>query len=100
MADLDRLPTTLLDLLANTLVLRQLSPYIPSKSLLALSATCKDIQDIIISQSEPWRHLDLTGITSAMIDSSPIDSGGISWRAFYNDQKLFDAQQWPAANRI
>ncbi len=87
-ATLDQLPVTLIDLLANTVVLRQLAPYIPIRSLLDLSATSKYVRDIIVSQTEPWRHLDLTRVKSAIIDSSPIDVGGISWRAERMDESL------------
>jgi hypothetical protein len=85
---MDQLPTNLLDLLANTVILRQLAPYIPIRSLLALSTTSKETRDIIYSQSEPWRYLNLTGVRSAMIDSSPIDVGGVSWRAERMDESL------------
>lgn len=90
MASIDDLPVTLLDLLANSLVLRQLSPYIPIHSLLSLSATSKEIRTILTSQPEPWRHLDLTGVKSAIInfESGPIDVGGVSWRAERMDESL------------
>lgn len=90
MTSLDVLPVTLIDLLSNSLVLRQLSPYIPVRSLLALAATNKDIRHIINEQPEPWRHLDLTGVKSAIInfESGPIDVGGVSWRAERMDESL------------
>ena len=88
MADIDQLPLTLIDVLANSVVLRQLAPYIPIRSLLNLSLANKVIRDTILSQPEPWRHLDLTGVKSAMIESSPIDIGGFSWRAERMDESL------------
>lgn len=83
MTSLDHLPVTLIDLLSNSLVLRQLSPYVPVGSLISLAGTSKDIRSIINAQPEPWRHLDLTGVKSAMLnfDSGPVDIGGVSWRA-------------------
>jgi len=88
MAGINELPTTLIDLLANTIILRQTAPYIPVRSLLALSATCKDLEQIIETESEAWRYVDLSRIRSASIDSSPIDVGGVSWRAERMDESL------------
>ena len=88
MADLDRLPVTIVDVLANSVILRETAPYIPIRSLLAFSATSKITRDIIFPQPEPWRHLDLSRVKSAIIDSSPIDIGGVSWRAERMDESL------------
>ena len=88
MEDLHRLPATLIDVLANSVVLRQLAPYIPFRSLLHLSATNKTIRDIILSQPEPWRYVNLMGMSSAIIESSPIDIGGFAWRAERMDESL------------
>lgn len=88
MTDINQLPITLIDVLANSVVLRQLAPYIPVRSLLSLSATNREIRGIIVSQPEPWRHLNLTGVKYAMIESSPIDIGGFSWRAERMDESL------------
>ena len=88
MADLNQLPATLIDVLANSVVLRQLAPCIPIRSLLALSGTDKAIRNIITRQPEPWRHLDLTRIKSMIVDSSPIDRGGMSWRAERMDESV------------
>ena len=88
MAEFGQLPPTLIDLLLNTVILRQLAPYIPLQSLLSLSRTSKDIRAIITSQPEPWRYLDLTRVKSAIIDSSPIDVGGVIWRAERMDESL------------
>lgn len=88
MADLGQLPTTLIDLLVNSVILRQLAPYFQLRTLLALSATSRAIRDAVISQPEPWRHLDLSSVRSAIIDSSPIDVGGVSWRAERMDESL------------
>ncbi|KAK3710831.1 hypothetical protein LTR37_010055 [Vermiconidia calcicola] len=88
MDNLDQLPVTVIDVLANSVVLRQLAPYLPIRSLLKLSATNKSVRRYLISQPEPWRHLDLTGTTTAIFDSSPIDVGGVSWRAERMDESL------------
>lgn len=90
MTSLDSLPVTLIDLLSNSLVLRQLSPYIPVHSLLSLATANKAIRSLITSQPEPWRHLDLTSVKSVNInfESGPIDVGGVSWRAERMDESL------------
>ena len=88
MADINQLPVTLIDVIANTVILRQLAPYIPIRSLLNLSATNKALRESIFSQPEPWRHLGLTGVKSAIIESSPIDIGGFAWRTERMDESL------------
>lgn len=81
-------PVTLIDLLSNALVRRHTSPYIPVADLLQLGATCKPIRQLIYQDTEPWRHLDLTPVRRAIIDSTPIDVGGVSWRAERMDESL------------
>ncbi|KAK0288681.1 hypothetical protein LTR35_003079 [Friedmanniomyces endolithicus] len=83
---MEELPTTLIDLLSNAIVLRQTAPYIPIASLLALSATCRTFRDIITTQKDVWRYLDLT--ETAQIDTSPIDVGGVTWRTERMDESL------------
>lgn len=80
--------TTLLDLLANDLVLRQTSPYLSVTALLALSGTNKTYHQLLRSHPEAWRHVDLSQVSSAIVDSSPIDVGGVSWRAERMDESL------------
>lgn len=81
-------PVTLLDLLANSIVLRQIAPYIPIASLLNLSATSKALRSTIIGRAEPWGYVDLRDVKSAIIDSSPIDIGGVTWRSERMDESL------------
>ncbi|TKA28425.1 hypothetical protein B0A50_03892 [Salinomyces thailandicus] len=87
-AGIERLPPTLLDLLYNSIILRQTAPYVSIKSLLALSATSQALREIITTSPDVWRHLDLTNIAAAKIDSSPIDVGGVTWRAERMDESL------------
>jgi hypothetical protein len=87
MAEVQHLPVNLIDLLANTVILRQTAPYIPVKALLSLAATCKTLREIL-KQADAWRYLDLTRISAARIDASPIDIGGVSWRAERMDEAL------------
>jgi len=74
------LPTTLLQLLSNTLVLSQTTPYLPPSSLLALGSTCKAFQTLIRNTPVVFRHLDLTKVKSAQFEIAAIDHGGEVWR--------------------
>ena len=85
---MDALPTSLLDLLTNQIILRQTSPYIPIKDLLALSSTSKVYRLLLLSSPEAFQYLDLSGLRLWVIDASPIDSGGIRWRAERMDEAL------------
>ena len=76
-------PTTLVDLLNNTLIWRQTAPYLPAGSVLALSATSRVFRHVICDSPETFRHLNLSSVKSAiLVDSSPIDSGGKSMPIF------------------
>ncbi|KAH0172693.1 hypothetical protein KCU67_g1624, partial [Aureobasidium melanogenum] len=82
-------PLTLVDLLNNTLIWRQTAPYLSAGSILALSATARTFRHTICESPETFRHLNLTLVKSAtLVDSSPIDKGGISWRAERMDESL------------
>jgi hypothetical protein len=86
----NNIPTTLTDLLSNTLVLRQIAPYIPVASVYALAATSKGLHDIVHHQaSDVFRYLDLSSVQSAaVVPYEPLDSGGISWRSERMDESL------------
>ncbi|OQO07896.1 hypothetical protein B0A48_06688 [Cryoendolithus antarcticus] len=85
---MEALPPTLLDLLSNSLVLGQVSPLLPVSALLFLSRTSKSVRQLIYSSREAWRYLDLSPLKSAQLDASPIDVGGVSWRAERMDEAL------------
>lgn len=57
-------------------------------NLLALSATCKLLRALIHGSPEAFRYLNLSSVKSAAIDASPIDKGGVSWRAERLDEAL------------
>lgn len=83
------LPATLLDLLSTSLVLAQLSPYIPTPSRFALAATCKTYRHVLYHAPEAFRYLDLSQIRAARIgDAPPIDRGGTSFRSQRMDENL------------
>lgn len=82
------LPTTLADLLSNTLVLRQTAPYLPVASIYSLAATSKALHHALYHSPEVFRYLDLSTVKSAVIPYEPLDSGGISWRAERMDESL------------
>ena len=83
------LPTSLADLLANTLVLRQTAPYLPVASIFALAATSRTLYNVIFQSPEAFRYLDLSTVQSAaVVPYEPLDSGGISWRYQRMDESL------------
>ncbi|KAK0122543.1 hypothetical protein ONS96_009585 [Cadophora gregata f. sp. sojae] len=82
------LPLTLLQLLSNTLVLSQTTPYLPPSSLLALGATCKAFQSLVKNTSSVFRHLDLTSVKSAQFELPAIDHGGEVWRNVQLDENV------------
>jgi len=82
------LPTTLLQLLSNTLVLSQTTPYLPPSSLLALGSTCKAFQILIRDTPVVFRHLDLTKVKSAQFEIAAIDHGGEVWRNVQLDENV------------
>ncbi|KAF2226377.1 hypothetical protein BDZ85DRAFT_49478 [Elsinoe ampelina] len=85
MADL---PPALLDLLSTSLVLRQTAPYLNPSSLLSLASTSKEFRSLITTSQEACSYLDLRTVRSAILDVSPIDKGGQSFRAERMDESL------------
>jgi hypothetical protein len=86
---LDNVPTSLVDLLTNTLILRQTAPYLPVGSLCALAKTSREFRHIIRQSPEAFRYLDLSPIKSAICPvNEPLDSGGINWRRERMDESL------------
>ncbi|KAF2133192.1 hypothetical protein P153DRAFT_307749 [Dothidotthia symphoricarpi CBS 119687] len=86
---LDGLPTSLADLLSNTLILRQTAPYLPVSSLCALAATSRPLYYTIRQSPEAFRYLDLSPVKSAIVPfDGPLDAGGIVWRAERMDESL------------
>lgn len=76
------LPTTLTDLLSNTLVLRQTAPYLPVSALRNLSRASKTLHRIILQSPEAFRYLDLSTVKSAVIPfDGLLDAGSVNWRA-------------------
>lgn len=55
------LPSSLLDLLSNDLILRHTSPYIGIKSLVSLAATSKSYQSLVYNTPNVFQHIDLYG---------------------------------------
>ena len=85
---MERLPPTLVDLLSNSIILRQTAPYLPVQALLRLGSTSKTVRELINGNPDAWRHLDLTKTKQVIMDSSPIDVGGVNWRSQRMDEAL------------
>ncbi|RYP65056.1 hypothetical protein DL771_008477 [Monosporascus sp. 5C6A] len=82
--------TTLLDLLSNTVLLRQTLPYLPVSALLNLAAASRAFRDLVHGTPGAFRHLDLTRVRTAQFDSpdGPVDRGGEVWRNVQVDENL------------
>ncbi len=81
-------PTTLLDILSNSLVLRQTAPYLSTAANFALAATSKDFQSLVLRSPDALRYLDLSTVQSATIPYVPLDPGGVRWRSERMDEAL------------
>ena len=82
------LPTTLLHLLSNSLVLDQTVPYLPVSSLLALGATSKSFKDLVHRTPHVFRYVHLSNVKSAQFEIPNIDNGGNSWRNVQLDENV------------
>ena len=67
------LPSSLLDLLSNDLILRHTSPYIGIKSLVSLAATSKSYKSLVYNTPHIFQHVDLYGtVVSALFASDSL----------------------------
>lgn len=78
----------LADFLSNTLVLRQTIPYLPISALLNLTSTSKQLRDLLYSDPDVFRHIDLTHVKAAQFEVAGIDHGGEVWRNVQLDEYL------------
>ncbi|KAK8112400.1 hypothetical protein PG984_012926 [Apiospora sp. TS-2023a] len=79
----------LADLLSNTLVLRQTLPYLPISALLNLTSTSKQLRDLLYSDPDVFRHVDLTHVKAAQFgEVAGVDRGGEVWRNVQLDEYL------------
>lgn len=90
-----KLPISLLQLLSNSLVLYQTTPYLPVASLLSLGATSKSFKELIDSTPNVFRHLDLTKVKSAQFEIEAIDHGGEVWRNVQLDENVTEDECVP-----
>lgn len=86
--DTQALPISLVDLLRNSLILHQISPYLPVSSILAVAATCRNVRNTLYDAPETFRYLDLSTVKSALVPDVAIDSGGVNWRSQRMDEAL------------
>ncbi|KAF8851790.1 hypothetical protein BDZ45DRAFT_600896 [Acephala macrosclerotiorum] len=82
------LPITLLQLLSNSLVLYQTTPYLPVASLLALGATSNSFKELVHDTPNVFRHVDLTRVRQAQFEIAAIDHGGEVWRNVQLDENV------------
>lgn len=82
-------PITLHDLLSNSLLLRQTTPYLSTASIFALASVNKAFRALIYHSPDALRYLDLSTVKSAVIQNhAPLDRGGNTWRAERMDEAL------------
>ncbi|KAJ5338752.1 hypothetical protein N7452_005480 [Penicillium brevicompactum] len=62
-------PTSLEDILSNSLVLDQMAPHLSVPSLMALSATSRHLHTVITQTPYVFRHLDLTRCQGSQLPS-------------------------------
>ena len=84
----NKLPSPLLQLLSNTLILYQTAPYLPVSSLLALGATSRPFKELIYKTPQVFRYLKLSDVKSAnaQYEIEPID--GKVWRNVQLDENV------------
>lgn len=63
------LPSTLLNLLSNDLILRHTSPYIGVKSLVSLAATSKSYNSFVYNTAHVFQHVDLYGTAISIMSA-------------------------------
>lgn len=80
--------SSLLDLLSNSLLLRETTPFLPISTLLNLAATSKALHNLLYKTPGVFRHVDITSIKSAHFDVAGIDHGGEIWRNVQLDENL------------
>jgi hypothetical protein len=82
-------PTSLMDLLSNSLILDHLAPLLPISSLMSLAATSRATRSYILETPYVFRRLDLSTCRGAIVPRiSPIDAGGEVWRSARMDESL------------
>ncbi|CAD6447992.1 bfb4d94b-76d8-4567-b13b-be4655024c47 [Sclerotinia trifoliorum] len=84
----EKLPTSLLRLLSNTLILYQTTPHLPVSSLLALGATSKSFKELIYKIPHVFRYLKLSDVKSVKSEVGSIDNGGQIWRNVQLDENV------------
>ncbi|KAK6496943.1 hypothetical protein TWF481_001924 [Arthrobotrys musiformis] len=82
----------LVSVLSNNLIFNLIIPRIPIQSLLALLSTSHAIRSLLKSSPDTFRYLDFTSLPIANVDRTPLDRGGISWRAERMDEALTEEE--------
>lgn len=83
---------SLLQLLSISIILDQISPYLPITSLFALAATSKSFRTLIHHTPGVFRRLDLTQCKSAQFEIAAIDNGGERWRNVQMDENVTEEE--------
>lgn len=79
---------TLLQLLANSLVLAHTVPYLSCYDVLNLAATSRAFRFLVYHTPHVFRRLDLGNVKTAQFEIDGIDRGGQTWRNVQMDENL------------
>ncbi|KAF3106891.1 hypothetical protein TWF102_009091 [Orbilia oligospora] len=82
----------LISVLSNSLIFNLIIPRVPIQSLLALLSTSHSLRSLLKSSPDTFRYLDFTDLPVANVDRTPLDTGGISWRAERMDEALTEEE--------
>jgi hypothetical protein len=79
---------TLLELLANSLVLSQTAPYLSCYDVLNLAATARAFRFLVYHTPNVFRRLELGNVKTAQFDIDAVDRGGETWRNVQLDENV------------
>ncbi|KAH8899889.1 hypothetical protein GQ53DRAFT_633883 [Thozetella sp. PMI_491] len=81
--------SSLLQLLSNSLILCNTTPYLSAHDLLSLASSSRQLRYVVYNTPHALRRLDLTNVKAAQLDDiPPVDSGGEVWRNVQLDEHL------------
>jgi hypothetical protein len=79
---------TLLELLANSLVLSQTAPYLSCYDVLNLATTARAFRFLVYHTPNVFRRLELGNVKTAQFDIDAVDRGGETWRNVQLDENV------------
>jgi hypothetical protein len=80
--------TPLVVTLSNSLVLRQIAPYLRLSEKVKLAATCSILYSLLSHSPDAFRYVDLKWTKAADVPDATVDRGGVSWRSERMDESF------------